>query len=93
MLLEYLAQMNAGNKAFADACRTVNVEPIVTPYTLEDEKEKVEILMAATGQKAISSRKKAVERLGWTDDVTGEIDAIEEEEEMASYGSVTEPTI
>lgn len=93
VLLEYLAQMNAGNKDFADACRTVNVEPIVTPYTLEDEKEKVEILMAATGQKAISSRKKAVERLGWTDDVTGEIDAIEEEEEMASYGSVTEPTI
>ncbi|MBR4592737.1 MAG: phage portal protein [Elusimicrobiaceae bacterium] len=89
----FLKQMNAGNKQFGDACDSLTVEPIVKPFMLEDEKEKVEILMAATGQKAIASRRNAVERLGWVDDTDAEIDAIEADEETGAFQDITEPTL
>lgn len=93
VLLAYLKQMNAGNKPFGEACDSLTVEPVVKPYMLEDEKEKVEILMAATGQKAIASRRNAVQRLGWADDVDAEVEAIEADDETGVFQDVTEPTL
>ncbi len=89
----FLKQLNAGNKEFAAACDSLTVEPEVKPFMLVDEKEKVEVLMAATGQKAIASRKNAVQRLGWTDDPDEEVAAIEAEEEKGLFSDVTEPTL
>lgn len=89
----FLKQLNAGNKEFGEACDSLTVEPIVKPFMLEDEKEKVEILLAATGQKAIASRKNAVQRLGWSDDVDAEVADIEAEEETGAFQDITEPTL
>lgn len=89
----FLKHMNAGNAEFGKACDSLTVEPIVKPFMLEDEKEKVEILLAATGQKAIASRKNAVQRLGWSDDVDAEVADIEAEEETGAFQDITEPTL
>ena len=69
------------------------VEPIITPYIIEDEQSKINILTAANGNKQIASRKATVQRLGWADDVDEEIKAIEAEEAQENSFLQGEPTI
>lgn len=76
----FLAKMNAKDEAFAKACETLEIKPKITPYMIDDEQAKVNLLMSATGQKAIASRKIAVQQLGWVNDIDSEIDQIEAEE-------------
>ena len=71
----------------------LSIEPEIVPYMIEDEAAKVNTLLAATGQKAIVSRKTAVQQLGWVNDTEAEIEQIEDEENAASYNDITEPTI
>lgn len=76
----FLKQMNAKNAAFGEACDSLIIEPRLHPYMIDDETTTVSMLMTATGQKQICSRKNAIQRLGWVDDVQAEIKSIEEEE-------------
>ena len=89
----FLAQMNAKNKDFVSACDSLSIEPEIVPYMIEDEAAKVSTLLAATGQKAIVSRKTAVQQLGWVNDTEAEIEQIEDDENAAAYNDITEPTI
>jgi hypothetical protein len=50
-------------------------------------------LMSATGQKAIASRKTAVQQLGWVNDTEAELEQIEAEESPSLYSDVMEPTL
>ena len=89
----FLAQMNAKDKAFVDACGSLIIEPEIVPFMIEDEAANVNLLLSATGQKAICSRKTAVQQLGWVNDTDAEIEQIEAEESAASYSSIYEPTV
>ena len=91
----FLKQMNIANKQFAAACDSLIIEPEIVPYMIEDEASKVNLLLAATGQKAISSRKTAVQTLGWVNDSEAEIAQIEAEENAVGYADITaqEPTL
>lgn len=89
----FLAQMNAKDKAFVDACGSLVIEPEIVPFMIEDEAANVNLLLSATGQKAICSRKTAVQQLGWVNDTDAEIEQIETEESAASYSSIYEPTV
>ena len=51
---------------------------------IEDEAANVNLLLSATGQKAICSRKTAVQQLGWVNDTDAEIEQIEAEESATS---------
>lgn len=79
----FLKQMNAKDSAFGEACDSLIIEPSLHPYMIDDETTTVSTLMTATGQKQICSRKNAIQRLGWVDDVDAEIQAIDEEESGA----------
>lgn len=90
----FLKQMNAGAKDFVAACDSLIIEPEIVPFMIEDEASKVNLILAAAGQKAIISRKTAVQTLGWVKDSDAEIEQIEAEESAVSYADLLgqEPT-
>ncbi len=65
------------------------METIITPFTINDEKETISNIMMATGGKAIMSQREGVESLGWSDDVDRTMREISEESMMDTF----EPTI
>ena len=81
------------NTEFKAACESLTIEPEIVPFMIEDEKPKVDLLLAANGQKAIASRKTTAQILGWVNDEEAEIAQIEEEENAASYSDILEPSI
>lgn len=89
----FLEKMNAKDKDFGDACQSLTIEPEIVPFMIEDEKAKVDLYLAATGQKAICSRKTAVQQLGWVNDTDSELEQIEAEEAVGAYSDVMEPTV
>lgn len=68
---------------------SLQIETVVTPFAITDDKDTVDLLMSATGGKAIVPRKEAVEALGWSEDVDETVRLLQEEE----MGDVTEPTM
>lgn len=90
ILKAYLGQAN--KDAWKEAAARLIVEPIITPYIIEDEQSKINILTAANGNKQIASRRATVQRLGWADDPEEEIKAIEAEEAKENSFMEGEPT-
>lgn len=88
----FLKVMNAGNAAFGAACESLIIEPEVVPFMIDDDASLINQLTAATGNKAIMSRRTAVQTLGYVDDIDSECEAIDAEEGAASYADITEPT-
>lgn len=89
----FLAKMNAKDSAFAAACESLTIEPEIVPFMIDDEQAQVNLLMSATGQKAIASRKTAVQQLGWVNDTEAELEQIEAEENPSLYSDIMEPTL
>lgn len=89
----FLKVANKQEEGWQEAAEHLVVEPIITPYIIEDEQSKINILTAANGNKQIASRKATVQRLGWADDVDEEIKAIEAEEAKENSFLQGEPTI
>lgn len=94
IILAYLKLMNTRDAEFGKACDNLTIEVEVSPYTLKDQQSMVNLLMNATGQKAIMSRKTAVSQLGWVADPTKEIEQIELEESTTGMSDIfkQEPT-
>jgi SPP1 family phage portal protein len=86
----YIAQFNTGLKT---ACESLTIEPEIVPYMIEDEKAKVDLLLAANGGKAVASQKTTIQQLGWVNDTNAEYKQILDEESASAYKDVTEPTI
>ena len=72
-----------------DAVDSLQTDNVITPFTITDEKDTIANIMAATGGKAIASRREGVERLGWSDDIDGTLREIADEE----MADALEPTI
>jgi len=87
------AFLGVAHNEWKEAADKLIVEPIITPYIIEDEQSKVNILTAANGGKSIASRRTTVQRLGWADDTDAEIDAIEAEDNQENAFLQGEPTI
>lgn len=89
----YLSEMNTKDKEFKTACQTLTIEPEIVPFMIEDEKAKVDLLVAANGNKPIASQKTTVQLLGWVNDNEAEYEQIQEESTLSAYTNVFEPTI
>jgi hypothetical protein len=89
----FLKVANKGDAEWGQAADRLIIEPVITPYIIEDEQSKVNILTAANGNKQIASRKATIQRLGWADNVDEEEKAIEAEEQQEAYFSQGEPTL
>lgn len=61
------------------------VENIITPYRITDEKERVERLMTANGNKPIMSQRESIAEYGHSDNVDKTIKEIKEEETVDSF--------
>ncbi len=57
----------------------LKVENVITPFTINDDKETISNLVLANGNKAIMSQRESVEMLGWSSDVDETMRQIEEE--------------
>lgn len=81
----FLKKMNPDQR-FVEACDTLIVEPEIVPYMIEDEQSKINMLMAANGNRAIASREATIQLLGWTNDVKAEMERIQAEDTAAMSG-------
>ena len=96
--IEYFDREMSVVKAFAckmfpglaEAINSLEVENVITPYTIREEGERITNSSNATGGKAVMSRRTAVSRLGMVDDVDEEIELIEEEEKVDLFDEPTE---
>lgn len=89
IIAAFLALADVKNAAAAEA---VIVQPQITPYIIEDELSKINILQAANGGKQIASQASTVRRLGWADDPDAELAEIQAEEDRANSYTEGEPT-
>ena len=88
-----LKEANSKEEGWKEAADQLIIEPVITPYIIEDEQTKINILTAANGNKQIASRRATVQRLGWADDTDEEIRAIEAEEAQENSFIQGEPTL
>lgn len=76
-------------EAYATDIDALPVENVITPYTITDEKDTIENLMLANGNKPIISQREGIQMLGWSTDVDKTLEEITAE----SMGSAFEPTL
>ena len=86
-MLASIAPANVANQL-----RQANIEPEIVPYMIEDDQANVNTLMSATGQKAIMSRRTAVEALGYVNNTDEELERIESEDAQSQVSNLFEPT-
>lgn len=89
ILKAYLGEANISWRNAADG---LIVEPEITPYIIEDELSKINILQAANGSKQLASQRATVQRLGWADNVDEELQAIQAEQDREATYYQGEPT-
>lgn len=75
---------------YAEAIRSLEVENVITPFTIRDEGERITNYSNATGGKPVMSRRTAVSRLGLVDDVDTELQEIDKDEAVDVFD---EPTV
>lgn len=72
-------------RAYHSDIDALPVENEITPYRISDEKERVERLMTANGNKPIMSQRESIEEYGHSDDVDETLREIAEQEKMDSF--------
>lgn len=65
---------------YASDIDALGVDIEITPFSINDDKDTIDNLVAATGGKSILSRREAIEYLGWSDDVDRTMEQIREDE-------------
>lgn len=75
--------------SYAADIEALPVENIITPFTISDDKDTIENLVLANGNKPVISQRESVEMLGWSSDVNKTLEEIQGE----SMSSAFEPTI
>ena len=64
---------------YSDVIDALPVENQVTPFTISEEKDTINNLLAANGNKPIISQRESIEQLGWSADVDKTLEEINEE--------------
>jgi SPP1 family phage portal protein len=85
----FIANMNTSLKS---ECESLIIEPEIVPFMIDDERAKIDLLVAANGQKPVMSQKTSVSMTGWFQDAESEYSQMLEEEQRESYTSLIEPT-
>ena len=72
----FLAQMNT---AWKDTIEDIEIEPVITPFMINDEKTTIEMLVAANGNKPVVAQKTAIKLSGLVDNADDEYEQIKSE--------------
>lgn len=75
--------------SYAADIDALNVEVQITPFTITDEKDTIDKLLAANGGEPIISQRESIEQLGWSDDVDRTLQEIREQ----NVADLFEPTV
>lgn len=75
---------------YAEAISSLEVENVITPFTIRDEGERITNYSNATGGKPVMSKRTAVSRLGLVDDVDEELAEINKDESTDLFDEPTE---
>lgn len=75
--------------SYAADIDALETEIIITPFSINDEKDTISNLMTANGNQPIISQKEAIEMLGWSDDPDKTLEEIRRE----SMNDIFEPTV
>lgn len=67
-------------ESYHDDIDALEVEHIITPFTINDEKETIQNLTAANGGKPIMSQRESIELFGHSDDVDQTLEEIRQQE-------------
>ena len=70
---------------FSDAVDALSVENEVTPYTITEEKDTINNLLSANGNKPLMSQRESIEQLGWSSDVDKTLQEITEEGTLDAF--------
>lgn len=80
------------NTSLAQDAESLIAEPEITPYMIEDEKSKIDLLISANGGKPVVSQRRSVELAGLAADTEEDFKQIEEEEAKTTSFTLMEPT-
>lgn len=69
-----------------EAVDSLQVESVVTPFTIGDDKDTIDALITANGGKPIISQRESIERYGWSDDVDKTLSQIRDESLTSEMG-------
>lgn len=76
------------NQKYHEAIDALQIDTIITPYAITEEKDTIANIMTATGGKPIVSQIEGIKQLGWSEDPQKTLTQIQEEDRA----SITEPT-
>lgn len=85
----FIAMMNTSAAATA---KKLKIEAEITPYIIQDDMERMNVLLAANGGKAVLSQRTSVSQAGMVDDPEEEYTQLQKEFDKANTLSITEPT-
>ena len=80
------------NTKVSTVAKKLKIDAEITPYIIEDDIERMNLLVAANGGKAVISQRTSVAKSGMVDDPDEEFNQIEKEFEKANTIAITEPT-
>lgn len=75
--------------SYSAAIDALPVENLVSPFTISEEKDTINNLLAANGNKPIISQRESIEQLGWSDDVDKTLQEINEEGTLDAFNLTT----
>lgn len=75
--------------SYSEAIDALPVENLITPFTISEEKDTINNLLAANGNKPIISQRESIEQLGWSDDVDKTLQEINEEGALDAFELTT----
>lgn len=64
----------------------LKVENEITPFSINDDKETIDNLLAANGNKPIVSQRESISMLGWTDDAEKTLAEINDQDKLEDLG-------
>lgn len=70
---------------YAAAITALPVENVITPFTISEEKDTINNLMTANGNKPIISQRESIEQLGWSADVDKTLQEIADESRLDAF--------
>lgn len=75
--------------SYSAAIDALPVENQVSPFTISEEKDTINNLLAANGNKPIISQRESIEQLGWSDDPDKTLQEINEEGVLDAFNLTT----
>ena len=83
-VIKAFVKVALGDEYAADV-DALNVDMLITPFAIEDEKDKIDNLMAANGGEPIISQRESIELYGHTDDVDKTLEEIASQRKVDAF--------